>query len=85
METRPDVAAQLPALKQRLEFAYDAQGRRVEKAVYSWNLGLGTWNLETRQRFLYDGWNLLAELNASSLQPTATFVWGLRPQKRGQK
>jgi hypothetical protein len=32
METRPDVAAVLPALKQRLVFAYDGMGRRIQKS-----------------------------------------------------
>jgi RHS repeat-associated protein len=33
--------------------------------------------LSNDTRFVYDGWSLVAELNASSLQPNATFVWGL--------
>ena len=59
----------------RLEFSYDGQGRRISKNVYNWN---GTaWVLGTSTRFLHDGWNLLAELNAlNSNSVVCTYVWG---------
>jgi RHS repeat-associated protein len=62
--------------RQKLDFAYDGQGRRVAKKVYSWD---GTaWVLGTSARFLYDGWNLIAELNAmNSNASVRTYVWGL--------
>ena len=64
--------------KQKLEFAYDSQSRRIQKKVFSWNLALATWNLESGTLFLYDGWNLIAELNSlSSNTPVRTYVWGL--------
>jgi RHS repeat-associated protein len=67
-----------------LEFRYDYLGRRVLKRNLSWNLTLGTWNLDSERRFLYDGWNLVAEYvvsSPSSGSPTLTlfrsYTWGL--------
>ena len=60
----------------RLEFAYDGQGRRISKKVYSWSGA--AWVLGTSTRFLHDGWNLLAELNAlNSNAVVCTYVWGM--------
>jgi RHS repeat-associated protein len=60
--------------KRKLEFAYDAQGRRVQKIV-STNNG-SAWVAQSTNRFVYDGWNLIAELGASHL-PRCVYVWGL--------
>ena len=57
-----------------LAFAYDFKGRRIQKAVYAWS-GSAYTNVYTNG-FVYDGWNLVATLNAASgLQ--ASFMWGL--------
>jgi RHS repeat-associated protein len=57
----------------RLDFAYDYLGRRVQKIVSTW----GTTNFvaQATNRFVYDGWNLLAVVNPQSaiLQ---SFMWG---------
>jgi hypothetical protein len=45
----------------RLDFKYDYMGRRIEKRVY--NLDTSTETLA--RRFVYDGWNLIAELDGS--------------------
>jgi len=80
METRPDILAPIATFplteRRKLEFNYDAQGRRIAKNVYVWN---GTaWLLGSSTRFLYDGWNLLADLNAlNSNAVVCTYVWGL--------
>jgi RHS repeat-associated protein len=56
----------------RLDFKYDYQGRRVEKRVYDNDTATET----LARRFLYDGWNLIAETDlAGNLQ--RTFSWGL--------
>jgi RHS repeat-associated protein len=60
--------------KRKLEFVYDAQGRRIQKIV-STNNG-SAWLAESTNRFVYDGWNLIAELSASQL-PLCVYVWGL--------
>ena len=78
LETSPAaIAAGAP--KQKLLFAYDYQGRRTSKQVFLWNLSLGTWNLSADTRFLYDGWNLVAEFSVqgSEFNVQRSYVWGL--------
>jgi RHS repeat-associated protein len=80
METRTEVlppAGPLPvAQRRRLEYAYDAHGRRIHKRVLHW--GNGSWSEASSTRFIYDGWNLLAEFEAAGgAQPIRTHVWGL--------
>jgi len=70
LEARPDVP---PVGRCRLELAYDAQGRRVRKKVSAWT---GTaYTAQSTNRFLYDGWNLVAELNPQNVA-VRTFIWG---------
>jgi RHS repeat-associated protein len=59
---------------QRLEYEYDAQGRRIGKKV--WDNPAGTGTPVQQQRFVYDGWNLIAMLDAQS-SILQSFVWGL--------
>ncbi len=57
METLEDViAAGVPY--RRIEFSYDANSRRVGKGVYAASNG----NPIQETAYLYDGWNLVAEL-----------------------
>jgi RHS repeat-associated protein len=73
MQTRSAVLASgVP--EQRLEFAYDPQSRRISKTVS--NKVSGAWSRIVAQRFLYDGWNLLAILNPQS-SIVQSFAWGL--------
>jgi len=59
-----------------LVFEYDAQGRRIRKTV-STNAG-GGWVEQTDAVFLYDGWNVMVELNANSAKARLrTYVWGI--------
>jgi RHS repeat-associated protein len=62
--------------KLALTFAYDHQSRRIEKAVFTWNPGTSSYQLASRTKFAYDGWNLIAALN-SQLSPISSFAWGL--------
>lgn len=48
----------------RLSFAYDAAGRRVRKKVEVKSGGV--WTLKNDVRFVYDGWNLVAEVEYHS-------------------
>jgi RHS repeat-associated protein len=65
-------------LRQKLEYAYDAQGRRIQKKVSNWNSASSAYQLLSDTRFVYDGWNLLAELNGLSGNAVVrTYVWGL--------
>jgi RHS repeat-associated protein len=61
------IAAAPMTAKLRLEFAYDYRGRRIQKKVYGWNVGTGTYLFQSTKKFLYDGWNLVAELDGSNV------------------
>ena len=48
----------------KLEFAYDAQHRRVMKRVKEWagdSVTGGFTNVVKDRRYVYDGWNMIAE------------------------
>jgi len=68
------VANTAVAPAQSLAFAYDWKGRRISKTVWS-NL-LQSGNPATSLAFVYDGWNLIAELNTLSSSPVRSYVWG---------
>jgi RHS repeat-associated protein len=72
--TSAAVSGGVPA--QRLEFGYDHQHRRVEKKLYT---GSGYSTLSSHRCFLYQGWNLLAEVNVlgGGFTLERSFVWGL--------
>jgi RHS repeat-associated protein len=58
--------------KQKLEFAYDDQWRRIQKKVSDWN-GSG-YTATYTNRFAYDGWNLLMTLNP--IASRQAYLWG---------
>ena len=73
VEMKRDVEAPTGA-QQRLVFEYDWQGRRIRKQFYTYSSG---WQEQSDTVFLYDGWNLVAELNANAaLGVVRTYVWG---------
>jgi hypothetical protein len=53
----------------QLNFAYDAQSRRIQKIVATNGVAISTNN------FVYDGWNLVAEMG-SSVTLVRRYVWG---------
>jgi len=57
--------------KLKLEFAYDDKGRRIWKKVTS----LDTSTVLSENKFVYDGWNLIAVRNASATM-VQSYVWG---------
>ncbi len=62
--------------RKRMEFKYDYLGRRVEKIVKDgWTGSSGTTILH--RKYVYDGWNLIAEQDGSSNVVGRTFLWGL--------
>ena len=77
MSTRGDVLdSGVP--RQRIEFTYDSQWRRVAKRVYVWTNS--TFALRTSSSFLYDGWNLVTEVSTnlpSQIGNRQSYVWGL--------
>ena len=63
-------------IRKRLEFTYDYLGRRVQKKVLNnWTGTSGT--TVTHLKYVYDGHNLIAELNGSNNTVLSTYVWGL--------
>lgn len=68
-----------PAL--RLDYTYDHQGRRLTKEVFTLDSLGAPIETSTALLFLYDGWQLIAELDlaVSSAAPTLlrTYTWGL--------
>ena len=58
--------------KRRMEFAYDSKARRIWKKVTN----LDTSTVLVDNKFVYDGWNLIAVLSSSS-SLLSSFTWGL--------
>jgi RHS repeat-associated protein len=61
--------------KRRLEFVYDWMGRRVQKKVYGWNAITASYQLQSTARFVYERWDLVAELDGNSAL-IRSYVWG---------
>ncbi len=61
--------------KYKIIFAYDSQWRRTSKIVSNWVSG--AWAVSKNVRFAYDGWNLIAELNATNNAVINSYLWGL--------
>jgi len=65
--------------RQRITFAYDYLGRRVRKTVANWNAS--AYITAVDRKFIYDGWNLIAELalntSTSTFVLNSTYTWGL--------
>ncbi len=62
-------------LWQRVTCDYDYQHRRVRKQVYRWNPGASQYLLSSSLRFLYDGWNLIGQVDEVTGM-RMTFLWG---------
>ena len=58
----------------KLTFAYDYAGRRIQKTVSEWD-GSG-WMQKYSLNFLYDGWNLAAEVAANGGPTIRSYAWG---------
>jgi RHS repeat-associated protein len=57
-----------------LAFLYDGQGRRVSKTVSTWNGS--AYVAQSTNKFLYDGWNLIAEMNGPNNALIRSYMWG---------
>lgn len=69
--------------QQRMDFEYDWKGRRIGKKV--WNNTGGTGSPATYLKFVYDGWNLIAELDGNNANAVKrSFIWGLDLSGREQ-
>lgn len=61
---------------QRVDCAYDPQGRRLVKEVRKWNPTSGSYQLASRRKYFYWGWNLMGESDeVTGLR--VTYTWGL--------
>jgi RHS repeat-associated protein len=74
IEMKRDTATPTEA-RQRLTFEYDHLGRRVRKRFFTHD---GTeWSQQRVTTYLYDGWNVVAELDGNNANATLrTYVWG---------
>lgn len=55
---------------------YDGQSRRVRKQVYTYTGSV--WSPTIDEKFIYDGWNVVAVLNAASSNALLrTYTWGM--------
>lgn len=66
-----------PGAQRSVYYAYDHQGRRIRKTVYAWNTSSYNWDLVADRLFVYDGWNLIAELNANDGSLVRKYAWGV--------
>jgi RHS repeat-associated protein len=60
--------------RQAMHFGYDYRSRRVSKVVSNWTGS--AWSRILYERYVYDGWNLLAALNGTNNAVVKTFCWG---------
>jgi RHS repeat-associated protein len=72
VQTLTNLPASVP--QEKLLFGYDYQGRRVSKVVSNFNGG--TWSATTNLKFIWDGWNLIAEINSTN-GLVRSYAWGL--------
>ncbi len=64
--------------RHKVQFDYDYLGRRVRKRAYDYVSGQYQTTPVLDLRFVYDGWNLLEELDGlSSNHPLRKYTWGL--------
>lgn len=76
MESRTGLPA--AAKRQKLAFVYDFASRRVQKEVWDWNSTSQSYTRSAQTRFVYDGWNLIAELNGlAGNSLVRAYSWGL--------
>jgi RHS repeat-associated protein len=63
------------AAKLKLDFTYDYKGRRIQKVVSTWSSS--TYVPEYTNVFVYDGWNMIGELNGANDALIRSYGWGL--------
>ena len=59
----------------QLKYGYDGQGRRLWKDVYSYSTTTGSWTLQYSRHYLWNGDNLVAELDGNNNLVTG-YTWG---------
>ena len=67
-----------PVKRQRIECSYDSRGRRLTKRVLAAEGTSGSFVLQQALVFLYDQWNMLAEIDTTSTaQLLRSYEWGM--------
>jgi RHS repeat-associated protein len=63
----------------KVSLQYDAQSRLVGKTRYYYNNFTASWGVLEEQRYLYDGWNVVAmyQISGTALALQRTHTWGL--------
>ena len=77
METATNRTESSDVPRIKLDFVYDYKGRRVSKIVSQYTNS--TWEAISTNSFVYDGWNMIADVSVSESQSLCTnyYVWGL--------
>ena len=79
VETRADLPASVPRVK--VTYQYDPHSRRIGKEVSRRGAEAQGWNVEESRTFLYDGWNMIRDIQFSNIpsfhSSTNSYVWGL--------
>ena len=63
-------------LGKKLTFGYDTDAKRIWQDTADWNVGTASWDTPLRERYLYDGWNLLVITDDSLTVGGKRFTWG---------
>ncbi len=56
-------------------YTYDGEGRRVSRLVFTYTNG--NWGYNGEERFIYDGWNVIATFTYNGYGLNKTLTWGL--------
>ena len=62
--------------RKKLNLVYDHLGRRVRKTVFPWSGSNYSTTPTEDLQFVYDGWNLIAELNQTNKTVLRSYTWG---------
>ena len=60
----------------KLTFGYDTDAKRIWQDIANWNAGTSAWDIPTRERYCYDGWNLLIIADDTFTTASKRFTWG---------
>ena len=60
----------------KLTFGYDTDAKRIWQDTANWNTGTSGWDSPSRERYLYDGWNLLVITDDTLTTASKRFTWG---------
>ncbi|MDT9293261.1 MAG: hypothetical protein P5698_25660, partial [Limnospira sp. PMC 1295.21] len=75
-QTHRDDITLTPLVRTRISYTYDSQGRRVKRVISRWDTVEEAFFPEETLLFLWDGWNLIAEIK-NDHTPVRTYTWGL--------